>query len=139
MFAALSHRDVNHLLEQISPVYRQCRARPASFSQSHISANTFLENKQGYKENIFCHPLILPFQIRTFKTYRSGDVNIQNKSVSERLRSKLQSGDVKRLALGHVNDMTARDIKGLCQIQQCEITYLIHCTIFLISRSSFRE
>ncbi|KZS20222.1 ATP-dependent Zinc metalloprotease YME1 [Daphnia magna] len=83
VFAALSYHDVNHLLEQISPVYRQCRARPASFSQSHVSANTFLENKQGYRENVCYHSLILPFQIRTFKTYRSG-------------------GDVKRLALGNI-------------------------------------
>ncbi|KAK4023895.1 hypothetical protein OUZ56_009288 [Daphnia magna] len=113
VFAALSYHDVNHLLEQISPVYRQCRARPASFSQSHVSANTFLENKQGYRENVCYHSLILPFQIRTFKTYRSGDVNIQNTSVTERLRSKFQGGDVKRLALGNVHDMTARDIKAL--------------------------
>jgi hypothetical protein len=40
-------------------------------------------------------------------------VNIQKSSVTERLRSKLQGSDVKRLALGNVHDMTARDIKGL--------------------------
>ncbi len=111
MFAALSHQDVNNLLEQISPVYRQCRARPASFSQSHVSANTFLENKQGIQTNLSHHTF--SFQIRSFKTYRSGDVNIQKSSVTERLRSKLQGSDVKRLALGNVHDMTARDIKGL--------------------------
>jgi hypothetical protein len=94
-------------------VYQQCRARPASFSESHVSANTFLENKQGFHTNLDHHPLTLSFQIRTFKTYRSGDVNIQKSSVSERLRSKFQGSDVKRLALGSVHDLTARDIKGV--------------------------
>ena len=112
MFTALSHQDVNKLLEQICPVFQQCKARHASFSHSHVSANTFLENKQGFKNNTSHHPVTLFFQIRTFKTYRSGDVKIQKATVTERLRSKLQGSDVKRLALGNVHDMTARDMKG---------------------------
>lgn len=115
----LSHKDVNHLLEQISPVYRQCRSRPLSFSQSYVSANTFLENKHGYQGSM-CHlPLILSFQTRTFKTHRSGDVNIQNTSVTQRLRTKFQGSDVKRLALGNVNDMSGRDIKGEMSFVYC--------------------
>lgn len=111
IFADLSHKDVNQLLEQISPVYKQCKSRP-SFSQSYISANTFLENKQGYHKSSAYFPLVLTFQTRTFKTHRSGDVNIQNTSVTERLRTKFQGSDGKRLALGNVHEMSGRDIKS---------------------------
>lgn len=109
----LSLKDVNNLLEQVSPVYQQCRSRPGSFMESHVSANTFLENKNGYHSIPTNRPFILPFQIRTFKTYRSGDVDERNSSMSARLRSKFQGSDVKRLALGNINDMSARDIKGM--------------------------
>ncbi len=132
IFADLSHQDVNHLLEQISPVYQQCRARPASFSQSYVSANTFLENKQGYQGNI-CHlSLILPFQKRTFKTHRSGDVNIRNTTVTERLRTKFQGSDVKRLALGNIHDMSPRDIKG-CKSLSVQSKFMLLFMLFCSS------
>jgi len=88
----LPKKDVEQLSKQISPIYKQIKENRSPFFESHVSANTFLENKYGYPENLqrtrqftFC------LQKRHFKTYRS-DVNVVNQgpSVADRLRLKLQ-------------------------------------------------
>lgn len=118
LFADLPRKDVNNLLEKISPVYEQCRVRPASFAESHVSANTFWENKRGLHQQATQQWTIrlVPSwqqQQRGFKTHRS-DINHQNPSVTERLRSKLLAMDNKRVALGSIHDATSGgNVKGL--------------------------
>lgn len=116
LFVDLPRTDVTRLLDRISPVYQQCRGRPSSFAEYHVSANSFWENKhmsQGKRCHVpsFTFPLYL--QRCTFKTYRS-DTRLHNPTVTDRLKSKLYAAEPNRLSLGSVHDGSAKDIKGSC-------------------------
>ena len=116
MLGDLPKKDVEQLSKQISPIYKQIKENRSPFFESHVSANTFLENKYGYPENLqrtrqftFC------LQKRHFKTYRS-DVNVVNQgpSVADRLRLKLQ--------LRNETLMKGDKIKGIISVIYLQIT-----------------
>lgn len=87
----LPKKDIEQLSKQISPIYRQIKERKSPFFESHVSANTFFENKCGYLENVGrTRHFTLHLQRRHFKTFRS-DINVQGPSVADRLRMKFQS------------------------------------------------
>jgi len=114
----LPRKDVESLIGKISPVYQQSRVKPSSFLfESHISANTFSENKRGIHQQAsapaqqtWAVRFIQQRSSRGFKTHRS-DINHQNPSVTERLRNKLLAMDNKRVALGSIHD--GSHIKGV--------------------------
>ncbi len=103
------------LLQKISPVYHQVKGRPSAFAESHVSAQSFWENKHGPQLRTCQISLDVPsrfHQYRSFKTYRSGDIHMRNPTVIDRLRNKLTGNDPNRIALGS-QDVTSKDIKGI--------------------------
>lgn len=115
IFVDLPRKDVESLIGKISPIYRQSKMKPSSFLlESHISANTFLENKRGIHQQAAPQQSwtvrFIQQHSRGFKTHRS-DINHQNPSVTERLRNKLLAMDNKRVALGSIHD--GSNIKGV--------------------------
>ena len=87
MLLDLPKKDTNVLLNRISPVRQTVTKGNVSFLESHISADTFFENKYGFQEKGSPPPLVLHFQKRMFKTYR-GDITLEGATVTERLKSK---------------------------------------------------
>jgi len=108
----LPKKDIAWLSKQISPVFKQIKENKSSFFESHVSGNTFLENKRGYPENVRTRLFTFCSQKRHFKTFRS-DINVQGPSVADRLKNKLKS---RNDALGSILDISSKrgdKLKGL--------------------------
>ena len=121
--------NINVLLGQISPVHQQIKSK-SPFFKSHVSSDTFFENKYGFRENSTAPqntaPLTFHFQKRCFKTYR-GDVSLQGPSVTDRLKSQFQA---RRVALGGLQTGLPKEkLKVLSEAESNEKLKGIRCTL----------
>lgn len=77
--------SADQLMERISPVHQQIRRSP--FYESHISAATFSENKNGFRQRPPTSSLTFHLQCRSFKTHRA----VVEPTITEQLRSRFQA------------------------------------------------